>query len=402
VFFPIGDLKVKRTIEHLICLAILCVASTCIGQITYTATALRSAYDYTAAVAVNDQGRVVGIGGTGSYYTALLWMQPGTSPQEIVPANLKWIYSGVIAITNRGQVLGYGYEADWTARAYLYDSNTGVFRILDIPDLPVGINERGTVFGISGGHNGYDPTVLFTYDDGTVALHPTPPGSTFCCASAINNSGDIAGVFMGLPAIYDAKESRWISISVPGAIAGGLKSINDKGRAVGYWIDASHTYHPLITQKNEVLNSSPTIAGYLEFINNRGWATGIWADASARIQPLVARKDGSIEKLISPVSSPLAFAGVSNDGIAVSLGAWAGYPTDPYAYDIPTGKWTDLGPYLVNIAPAPGFVYFVNSVTSDGRIVGVASEIGKPTVADGFLLTPVAHEKKEAADSTLR
>lgn len=356
----------KTVIQFLMGLGILCGSSTCcFSQVTYTETNLNSPYPQTNPLAVNNQGRIVGIGCEVNRCTALLWMQPGTTPQPIASVD------SVAAISNRGQIVGTAYDPAVGIVPYLYDSNTGVFRVIGAAEGDArGINERGTVVGNSIQHTAftYDTVRESPHSCGLEAVCPHPGGSAF----AINNHGDLAGSVIGnggvdLPAIYDADKSRWIMISVPGAIWGMLSSINDKGYAVGYWLDASDGIHPLLV-----------------------------------------RKDGSIMDLTAPPQHGLIglqFIAVNNEGLAVGQDFRAHniHPTNPYifAYDIHTDTWIDLNSVLANPGGIP--LGSVSGISSDGKIVAASPlESGNPGLRDGFLLTPVVHEKEKAADFTLR
>jgi hypothetical protein len=347
---------VKRTIEQLVCLGILCVTITCFCQITYTATDLGTLPNSNGSIAfaVNDSGQVVGeasgINGnsTEAGDAAVLWAQPGASAQTIVPASFNVPHGSYAqAINNSGQVVGF---LNNHYSPFLYNSKTGAFEIIGtdvgLIGVPFGINQRGIVTGNGTVASRSDRSfIAFTYDGTNVILHPGPNGYGYSGASSINDFGDLAGAVSssvtGVPAIYNSASSSWITFSVPSRI------------------------------------------GSLSGINDNGWAAGNWRDnPSGGFHPLVVRKDGVIINLTPPANTEIVLEAVNNAGLAVGYDATSSYRA--FAYDIPTDKWIDLSTRVVN----PGLISLnvAFGISSDGKIVGWGFVQGK---IHAFLLTPI-------------
>lgn len=348
----------RRTIENSIFFSILCCVTICGGQTRYTATDLGKLTDANSSSAsgVNNSGRIVGVQWSGTPL-AVFWPKPGTDVESVVPAIFNPVSSWANAINESGQVVGYFIDGNHYSWGYLYDSNTGMFQTIDVPQPAVapvisvgGINQKGTAVGFVGG--GWANQTVFTYDGTSALMHPGPYPFTSTWAFSINNSGDIAGgvyhpsINDYLPAIFDAATSNWIMISLPShAVGGEITGINDEGIAVGAWWDASHLYYPLI-----------------------------------------ARKDGSIIDVPAPPAGSMpVLRSVNNSGLAV--GADWQIRGHAVAYDIPSRKWIDLTAQIVNagvIRPDDA-----RSVSSDGKIVGVGFPDGVWSESHAFLLTPV-------------
>jgi uncharacterized membrane protein len=156
------------------------------------------------AVAVNDEGVVVGINNTGSgdqswvlkgrTFTTLDVFPPGPNVETGVPSGPT---TDAEAINGLGDIVGYysNPAQSISSGAFLYDGITHEIRILDT-GIPIaqalGINDEGEIVGFDTS----DPT--FSTGNGFLLIRNhvftiTYPGAAYTSANAINDFEEIAG-----------------------------------------------------------------------------------------------------------------------------------------------------------------------------------------------------------------
>jgi uncharacterized membrane protein len=121
------------------------------------------------ATAVNDSGRIVGASGSPDGHSiAVMWAQPGSQAQPIVPSSYDAVDSWAAAINSSGQIVGSFTDKSGQEWPYLYNSNSGVFEVIGfnvaLHASAIGINQKGTVLLSTSQY------AFFTYDGTTLTL----------------------------------------------------------------------------------------------------------------------------------------------------------------------------------------------------------------------------------------
>jgi probable HAF family extracellular repeat protein len=176
--------------------------------------------------ALNDRGDVVGEGGT----HAVLW-------RDGVAHDLGFLegcqYGTAGDINNRGQVIGF-CVGDSTERGFLWQN--GVMTDLGLPGYPysdtAAINESGQIAGIYS--RGGDEIGGFLWHEGVV----TDLGQN-AWPTAINDRGQIVGVRSGNAFVWEAGVMTDLG-------PGQAHDINKRGEIVGYVVTPGRGSHPVV------------------------------------------------------------------------------------------------------------------------------------------------------------
>ena len=212
-------------------------------------------------------------------------------------------------------------DADGTEHGFLLDD--GVFTTIDHPDAgplgtaAIGLNDRGQIVGFYAGADG--PNHGFLLDQGrgfrregvfTTIDHPdagSVPG-TGTAATGIDDRGRIVGFYLDAGAMghgfvrdkaWRRRESDFIRIDHPdagarpgtGTLALGL---NDRGQIVGGYVDADGRGHGFLLDDGEFTTidhpdaaSEPRLGTVLFGINNRRQIVGQYIDTDLRCHGLL-------------------------------------------------------------------------------------------------------------------
>ena len=281
-------------------------------------------------------------------------------------------------------ILSSQTDSKWYAFGYLNGDFVPLRSVL--PDQPnmsfaTGINDKSEVVGwawtspVTVDSSGYPIVVYevqygFVYSNGQVRRLPTL-GGHMSLASAINNSGDVAGGASdaSTPTVpfYSAETQhavifhgdQIIDISPPGAVASTAKLINNKGQAA------------VIAQ--------PKADSYL-------WTEGYFYDG-AELSP--------IPKLPGTVG-PFTLIAMNDSGELIGTQQTADGLDHPFYYF--NGRSYDLNQILEN-APDGIILSYATTIDNAGRILASARRVGDPTMnAIGmFLLTPVPQAASQAS-----
>lgn len=145
-----------------------------------------------AATGLSANGLVVGsCDAAGASSQAFLW----TPGPRISVLNTGSAMAFGMGVNSLGTVVGYGFDATFSNyRAFVGDDSN----IISIPTLPGGSNNAATAISDSGIVAGYSDAaggaiIGFLYIGGTVISLGTLPGGSTSVANAINSSGVIAG-----------------------------------------------------------------------------------------------------------------------------------------------------------------------------------------------------------------
>ena len=221
-------------------------------------------------------------------------------------------------INNRGQILGQYIDADGTEHGFLLDD--GVFTTIDHPDAAsgpltgtaaVGLNDRGQIVGFYGEADGANHGFLLDQGRGfrregvfTTIDHPdagTAPG-TGTAAVGINNRGRIVGFYIdagGMGHGFVREKGVFTPIDHPDAGSGPgtgtlALGLNDRGQIVGAYVDAEGVSHGFLLDEGDFTTidhpdaaSGPGIGTVLFGVNNRGQIVGQYIDTDLRCHGLL-------------------------------------------------------------------------------------------------------------------
>jgi len=296
---------------------------------------------------VNDRGQVTGGGifdTSGGPTTAFISGPNGASPLKPLEGSPGGFgYEGGVGINASGQVTGWDYTADGNPRAFLSDPNGGPLH--DLGTLPGGTGSRGSAVNSSGqvaGVSGTDTTILaFLSEPNGGPLHglgTTPGGRSAESADGVNAAGEVTGRFgTGDGAVHACLSGpNGGALSDLGILPGGRNSagygVNASGQVAG-WADiaeGSNTYHHafLSGPNGGTLQDLGTLNGVTSeahAVNDRGQVVGFFStnDGSSHAFVYSGGVMTDLDSLLTPLSSfKLLYAAysISNDGYITGEG----------------------------------------------------------------------------------
>jgi probable HAF family extracellular repeat protein len=162
-------------------------------------------WDLEGAAGINDKGQIVGTGYLNGQKRAYR-LTRGVDGAAAVVENLGTLggdISKACDINDGEEVAGWSFDAQGTARAFVYTDVDGVEEMVDIGDLGIGstsyaweINNSGQVAGESGG-TGFFQTHAFRYTPGVDGLpgvmEDLAPLAEYSKAHDINDNGHAVG-----------------------------------------------------------------------------------------------------------------------------------------------------------------------------------------------------------------
>jgi probable HAF family extracellular repeat protein len=188
-------------------------------------------------------------------------------------------------INNRGEVVGYYFDASFNRHGFSFDKN--IFTSIDFPGATdtaaQKVNDSGLVVGwfdkADGAPHG------FSYKNGVYATIDFP-GSIDTIADGVNAEGDVVGGYDDTNFIthgFVLHNGRYLRTDAPYASQTQLSSINDKGQAAGFtWDDPINgPYLGLVRDGNtfSMISYPGAQFTYPFSINNSGMLTGQFFDA---------------------------------------------------------------------------------------------------------------------------
>lgn len=275
---------------------------------------------------INNSGTIAGYFGSGAAghpnkgYTLV---PPGSYTNENFPGSVQ---TQVTGINNAGVTVGFWSDSNNVNMAnnnFGFVDVGGTFTTADDPsagttspitDQLLGVNDSNTAVGFyidaAGNTHGY------TYNIGAKTFSAPiddPSGVGFTVATAIDNSGEIAG-FYGTHGFLD-NGGVFTTVNAPGATTTQLFGLNNLGIAVGDEIDTSGLMHGLIydslTNSFQILDD-PNGLGTTTFngINDHNSIVGFYVDAAGNTDGLLATvpEPGSLALLGTALVGLLFFA----------------------------------------------------------------------------------------------
>jgi len=200
-----------------------------------------STFDFTTANCctdfhgINNQGQVVGYGGTVSFL-----FTGGQFSIISVPGST---FTSANGINNTGQIVGDTIVSNQAIGFLLHG---GSFSFISNSTSALGINDPGQIVGTVGAH-GYLLTdnVLSTVDF---------PGAQNTIPTGINNTGAIVGLYVALPQIlhgFILDQQGFSTIDFPGSTSTQVLGINNQGQIVGLYFDSSGGHGFLATPASD-------------------------------------------------------------------------------------------------------------------------------------------------------
>jgi probable HAF family extracellular repeat protein len=222
-------------------------------------------------------------------------------------------------INDHGRIVGQFTDSHGNAHGFLYEEES--FCQIDYPSASgtslLGINNLGQIVGM---FNGPAATSGFFYDRGTFGpplMYPS--GGNFTIANALNDRGEIVGVYQdATPGGHSflLKAGNYSPIIFPGSSESSAEAINNSGQIVGDFPDATGT-HGFIYLENAGAFTPPltcpkaTMA--LRGINNGGQIVGGCVDAQGHERPFLYMA-GAMNPIIIPGAISASINGINDHG----------------------------------------------------------------------------------------
>ena len=223
------------------------------------------------------------------------------------------------ALNDRGDVVGYSWNAEGVQIPLLWTRKTGYVRFLgDTPGFATDINNRGEIVGV------LLPTFAafaWTRAGGLVNL-----GTGFWPTS-VDEAGVIAGTCEGVsgqgrgPCIWEQGAFR--SLGVP--FGGSALALNERATVVGHtYLEDTDREMPFVWSAKSGLRMLPVPSGtyfsLAESINNAGvivgWSLMLPDENGYRHQPLIWDREGNIQQTLDVNGIAL---GINNRGVVIGV-----------------------------------------------------------------------------------
>ena len=249
------------------------------------------------------------------------------------------------------------------------------------------INEAGDIVGFTTGFCYQEKAFIWKAGTPNLQFLPMPPGTTSSRADAINDSGQIVGVFVN-PANPEGSGGFIIDNGVftdMGTLPGGNWSeaydINDAGVAVGWWGNTVVGPSPMaMTWTNGAMQDLslllPLVRSRAFAINDRGCIAGVIIDQGAEIDGRAFVWDGKRAQILPPTPGGHTSSAQAINNIGQMTG-WGNVPCSPPSEfcNIRKGFLWD-GKRMIALGSLPGYPnvrpYDLNDA---GQIVGYMEDL---------------------------
>jgi uncharacterized membrane protein len=291
---------------------------------------------------------------------------------------------------------GSGDAWRWVALAALVGmpalASAPRFTSFDVPGgsetRAVGINNLGVVVGRYQGADGIDQGFL-RKPDGTFRTLSAPGGVSGTWAQAINDWGDVVGVYFDADfAAHDflLRDGKFTSIEVPGALETEVRSIDNLGRMSGNYVactpDVCNATHPDPLEIGFVLDRTGFRTVFFPGTDSTdvwdlalGTLVGDWSALAGNVFGYVERR-GKFTNVNPPDSSITSIRGINLEGTLVGLFGDADGNLDGFAR---------VARGFIQIDFPGASATFANRINELGTITGAfADDVGE---FHGFLVT---------------
>jgi probable HAF family extracellular repeat protein len=302
--------------------------------------------------------------------------RPVTAPQPVFLGTLGGASSYATRINDRGQIIGYSAIAPGREETHPFLWENGVMRDLSVDpgglDWADDINDQGHIVGGSANRDdGFTYGAL--WHNGITGRLPLLPGSNNCRATAVNDTGLVAGfcIFYPDPLNQELIGVFWRHgvierIPVPAGLQLYPFDLNDGGAAIGIAFRGSEVFK-FLWQNGVLTNIDEAAAGtFYEVvaINGRGEIAG-YGPGPSFVQAILW--DGQVARgLGDPSTSNVAY-GLNDLGDVVGSSNRSG------------AVWTNG--HTIELAPPRGYTIAMASAVNDGGdVAGNVSVSSTPFV----------------------
>ena len=210
---------------------------------------------YTAADVVSTSGTVAGIYGLGGVDYGFVWSGGTFTQLNIVVSHGKATPRGLVGISDKGVVAGYA-DVHKLPLGFTYNLATGATKGVKVSagsrPVPAGLNDKNALVGSFETSNDLSQEG-FLIKGGTTTLLSVP-GSTTTNASAINDSGTIAGTYTSgsTDALdFTYQNGTYTTWQPPGATSSYISGIDSAGDISGSIIVSNGVYRGFVKIGNK-------------------------------------------------------------------------------------------------------------------------------------------------------
>lgn len=213
---------------------------------------------------INDSGQAIGFKKIGKYTRDIMW-DPVNGEREM--STLAPGFSAKF-ISDTGQAAGSYWDSD-TGEQYacVWDEHVGLTRFTHVPEgywcQVEAMNDQGLVLLCTGIEDHLSAFLIWDTTSDTVVEMPTVPSWSSMWASAVNNSGKVAGVAhiddgsqygRDVSYVWDA-QNGYIELS---GMHSGICDLNDLGYVCGYVRQDTWVYSAVVWDNEGNMNQIPT------------------------------------------------------------------------------------------------------------------------------------------------
>jgi len=259
------------------------------------------------------------------YTTGPLIPAPGLAALSYTNIDLPGVAATfVVSITNSGRMVGSYQDFAGNFHGYVQEAD-GSFVTIDVPGAPntfgEGLNERGDVVGGFTGADGH--THGFLQHDGVISTFKVP-GARFTAPFSINNQGQIVGEYQAADLSFHGfllADGEFVTIDEgpgTGSFADSAAfAINNSGDIVGVFFDPN-TFRSYLLKNNSLTTIDVPGQGNtsIEGINNRGDSVGIFNDINL-VQHGVVLSKGRFQTVDFPGGNNTFPVGTNDSGMIV-------------------------------------------------------------------------------------
>ena len=238
-------------------LALLGAPSALAENYSYTQLDVPGA-SYTVANVVSTSGTVAGIYGLGGVDYGFVWSAGTFTQLNVVISHGKATPRGFVGISDKGLLAGFGAVAQRHIKplGFTYNLTSGATKRVKISDglgpVPAGLNNKNALVGSFETSNELSQQGFLIQGGTTTVL--SVPGSTTTNASAINDSGAIAGIYTNGSSDaldFTYQNGTYTTWQPPGATSSFISGIDSAGDISGNVMVSNGVYRGFVKIRNK-------------------------------------------------------------------------------------------------------------------------------------------------------